>query len=103
MASYTVPLTNTQQQISISLGGTVYTLTVWWNDASQNWMVDIGDQANNPILGGIPLVTGCDMLGQFGYLGFGGSLLCQTDFDTDAVPTYQNLGANSQLYFITGP
>jgi hypothetical protein len=99
---YTIPLTNSQQQITISLGGVVYTLTVWFdsNPAANCWVMDIGNQNNVPILTGIPLVTGTDLLGQFAYLNFGGKLICQTDFDPDAIPTYQNLGYNSQLYFV---
>lgn len=101
---YTIPLANEQQQLQISLGGTLYTLTVWWNDSAQCWTIDIGDISNNPIVTGIALVTGCDLLGQYGYLNFGGSLVCQSSFDPDTVPTYDSLGGTGQLYFVVvGP
>jgi hypothetical protein len=41
---------------------------------------------------GVPLVTGVDLLAQYAYLGFIGSLVVQTDHDPDATPTYENLG-----------
>ena len=100
---YTIPLTSAQQQIQISLGGIVYTLTVKWNTVADCWVIDIANQNGVNIVTGIPLVTGCDLLGQYKYLNLGGSLICQTDFDSAAVPTYQNLGSNSQLYFVTSP
>jgi len=100
---YIVTLTSAQQQIQIAMGGVVYTLTVWWNTEADCWVLDIADQNGKNILTGLALVTGCDLLGQYAYLGFGGSLVCQTDFQTDAIPTYENLGSNSQLYFVTSP
>lgn len=65
------------------------------------WVLDIADSANNPLVQGIPLVTGCDLLQQFGHLGIGGALWVLTDGDPMAVPTYHNLGSLSHLYFVT--
>jgi len=103
MTPYRIPLTSSQQQLGISLGGTVYTLTLSFNSNANSWTLDIADQSGNNIVTGIALVTGCDLLGQYGYLNFGGSLVAMTDYDTDAVPTYSNLGDNGNLYFITVP
>jgi predicted Zn-dependent protease with MMP-like domain len=100
---YVIPLMSAQQKIQIALGGVVYTLVVQWNTHAQCWVVDIEDQNGNPIVTGLALVTGCDLLGQYAYLNLGGSLICQTDYQTDVVPTYENLGTNSQLYFVTSP
>ena len=103
MTPYTIPLTNSQQQLSIALGGTIYTLTVYWNTQSNVWTLDIADSAGKDIVLGIALVTGCDLLGQYAYLGLGGSLVVQTDFDPTLPPTYDNLGINGNLYFVTTP
>lgn len=103
MTPYRIPLTNSQQQLGISLGGIVYTLTVNFNANANSWTLDISNQAGDIVVAGIALVTGCDLLGQFGYLKFGGSLVAMTDYDTDAVPTYSNLGDNGNLYFVTVP
>ena len=100
---YTIPLTNASQQISIALGGVIYILTVKWNASAECWVLDIADQSGNPIVQGLALVTGCDLLGQYGYLALGGQLICMTDYQSDAIPTFNNLGSNSQLYFVTIP
>jgi hypothetical protein len=97
--TYTIPLTTTPQTLSVSLGGSQYNLRVLWNSAASCWMLDIYDASNNPVVLGIAIVTGVDLLRQFAYLNFGGQLVAQTDFDTFAVPTADNLGINSNLYF----
>jgi hypothetical protein len=97
---YLIPLLPTPQTLSITLAGVQYNLSVWWNNVSQNWMIDIFDINNNPIVTGIPMVTGVDLLEQFGYLGFGGQLIAQTTNDPDVVPTFADLGSTGNLYFV---
>lgn len=65
------------------------------------WAVDIASSNGSPIVNGIPLVTGCDLLAQYRHLGFAGELRVQTSSDPDAVPTWANLGNQSHLYWIT--
>lgn len=98
--SYEIPLQATPQTLSITLAGVQYNLTVKWNDQNASWVVDMADINNDPIVSGIPLVTGEDLLGQLGYLELGGSLYAQTDNDTNAVPTFDNLGTQGHLYFV---
>jgi hypothetical protein len=64
-----------------------------------SWVLDIADDIGNPILSGIPLVTGANLLSQYGYLGFGGGLYVMTTSDPDAVPTFENLGDDGLLYW----
>lgn len=99
MAIYEIPLSSTPQTFQISLVGVTYTLTTQWNTFNNAWTLDIADINSNPIISGIPLITGVDLLAQYEYLGIGGSLQAQTDNDTDAVPTLDNLGVNGHLYF----
>ena len=101
MAAYEVPLTNTQQTLRVSLGGTLYALNVYWNAATLSWVVDISDANNNLVVGGIAVVTGVDLLGPYGYLNFGGKLIAQTDSNLYAPPTFANLGTTGHLYFVT--
>ena len=103
MTAYLVPLQANAQTFPISLAGTVYNLTIHWNAPSAAWILDIADAGKNPMVSGIPLVTGTDLLAQYAYLGFGGQLIAQTDNDTSAVPTYANLGQGGNLYFVTSP
>ena len=64
------------------------------------WVLDIADASGNDILSGLPLVTGADLLAQYGYLGFGGGLWVQTASAPDAPPTFDNLGDDGQVYWV---
>ena len=66
-------------------------------------MLDIADINGAAILSGLPIITGTDLLEQFGYLNFGGQLIAQTDFAVDLPPTYENLGQTGHLYWVTAP
>lgn len=101
MSTYEIPLVSMPQTFSISLGGVTYNLTLRWIDAGQFWVLDIDDQNNLPILNGVPLITGVDLLEPYEYLNFGGQLFVTSDFDTNAPPTSSNLGSQSHLYFVT--
>ena len=104
MSNYEIPLSPTPQTFNIALAGTTYQLTLRWNDAPQGgWALDIADDNGGPLLSGIPLVTGADLLAQYAYMGFSGKLIVQTDNDPAAAPTFNNLGQNSHLYFVTSP
>jgi len=101
--TYEVPLSPQPQKMSISLGGVVYDILLKWNVPANCWMLDISDSNSNPIVTSIPLVTGADLLAQYGYLNFGGQLIATTDNDMAVVPTLTNLGDTSHLYFVTMP
>jgi hypothetical protein len=100
MTPYEIPLSPEPQTFSIELNGVSYRMTVYWNPSSGCWILDIRDAQNADVLLGIPIVTGVDLLGQYDYLGFGGSLVAQTDHDPLAAPTYDNLGQTGHLYFV---
>lgn len=98
-----IPLVGGPQDMSIPLNGVTYRMTVLWRDAPTmdgGWCVDIADSGGNPIVQGIPLVTGANLLEQYEYLNINGELWVQTDNDIDAVPTFDNLGQASHLYFV---
>ena len=99
--TYQVPLSGSPETFGILLAGISYRLTVQWRDADMGgWFLDIADGQGNPILEGIPLVTGTDLLGQYAYLGIGGSLYVQSSPDPGAVPGFDDLGSASRLYFV---
>jgi hypothetical protein len=100
---FLIPLQPTNQTFQITLAGVVYTLTVRWNDMNEAWTLDLADQNQNPIVSGIPLVTGVDLLAPYGHLNIGGQLIAQTTNDTNAVPTLANLGSSGNLYFVVLP
>jgi hypothetical protein len=97
---YTIPLVPQAQTLAITLAGVNYNLNVYWNVPNNSWMLDLLDDNGNPILTGVPLVTGADLLEQFAYLGIGGQLIVQTTDNPNAVPTYTDLGSTGNLYFV---
>lgn len=97
---YEIPLTPDPQQFGIPINGVQYTITLTYRGTVEGgWFIDLGDGSNNPILTGIPLVTGLNLLDQYTYLGIGGQLYVFTDGDLLAEPTENNLGVASHLYF----
>jgi hypothetical protein len=105
---YEIPTGGGALFYNIALAGTTYQFVFQYRDAPAawagggGWVLDINDTGGNPILCGIPLVTGADLLAQYAYLAFGGQLWVTTDGAPDAVPTYLNLGAvpGGHLYWI---
>ena len=103
MASFfTIPLTPSPQRFGITLGGTDYRLTTRYRNAPEGgWTLDIADNNDVPVVVGIPLVTGANLLEQYPHLGFRGRLYVQTLDEPDAVPTFDNLGRDSLLFWVT--
>jgi hypothetical protein len=103
MNSYLIPLTNTPQQFEITLNGVNYSMTCKYNDQPDGgWLLDIANaDTDESIVAGLPLVTGVNLLEGLEYLEFGGELWVYTDGDPDAPPTLDNLGTDSNLYFLT--
>lgn len=98
--AYEIPLTADSQRFTITLAGVAYNLALTWRSGT-GWVLDIADANDAPLVSGIPLVTGTDLLGQFGYVGIGGKLIVLVDGDIASVPAYDNLGTEAKLYFVT--
>lgn len=104
MTTFLLPLQNIPQKFNIVLAGVPYTLTCKWNDSQDSgWVIDIADGLTSlPIVANIPLITGANLLEGLDYLGINGKLIVFTDGNDFAVPTLENLGVESNLYFLTG-
>lgn len=114
---FEIPLSGSPQRFSISLpienspdnALASYTLTFQYRAVYPEmaggcgWTVDLADAPGNPILCGMPLVTGTDLLGQYAYLNLGGHLVVSSEGIPDAVPTFGNLGSGSHVYWVTLP
>lgn len=100
---FLIPLTNIPQVFEVALGATIYNMTVKWNDSPDaGWVFDLADAlTGDSIAANIPLITGGDVLAGLEYLGIPGKMLVYTDGDDTAVPTLDNLGVESNLYFVT--
>lgn len=99
---FKIPLSPNPQTFRITLGGIEYRLTFIYRNVDQGgWVLDIADAQSNPIVSGIPLVTGANLLEQYTHLGFKGRLFVQTASDPDAVPTFSNLGTDGLVFWVT--
>lgn len=106
-SAFEIPLQgSTNQAFSIPILGITYNMTLRWNaqdndnDQEGTWYLDIADVNGTQIVGGIPLITGADLLAQYDYLGFGFQLVVQSDHDTVELPSFGNLGSTSHLYAV---
>jgi len=95
-----IPIKPAQPQtLTVALSNVNYGMYFKWFDVAKVWLVDIADANGNPIVVGVPLTTGSDLLSQYKHLGFVGELWCATDGNPDAQPTFETLGATSHLYY----
>ncbi|AIR06340.1 bacteriophage protein [Cedecea neteri] len=95
-----IPLSADNQIFTIQLGGQTLRMRLLYRDAA-GWILDILDADNRPIVNGIPLVTGGDLLAPYAWLGFSGGLWVGCDDEAQDYPSKTNLGNGSHLYFVT--
>lgn len=101
MSIFEIPLkpsTPTKMAIQFPNGNTYNLRFAFVNVDQGGWIMDISDVNGNPLVCGIPLVTGADLLAQYAYLGLGGPMYVISDGWPAAVPTFANLGSGSRLY-----
>lgn len=103
METFLIPLLNIPQDFLITLANRELRLVTKWNPSDEGgWVLDIHDgETDTSIIAGIPMVTGADLLEQYEYLGLNGKLVVFTDGAETQVPTLENLGTESNLYFQT--
>ncbi|CDG20696.1 conserved protein of unknown function [Xenorhabdus poinarii G6] len=94
-----IPLRAENQQFDIQLGGINYRMQLQWRDCA-GWILDIMHPNSEPIVTGIPLVFGVDILEQHSYLSFNGSLVFYYD-DPKNETGKEELGKNNRLYFFS--
>jgi len=110
VTTYKIPLSPKSQTFSVVLGGQTYNLRLLWAWLPEPgvWLLDISDNLNNPLVQGIPLVTGCDLLEQYNSLNIGGSIgqgnggylfVGAGNGDMTTIPTYESLGVSCFLWW----
>jgi len=99
MAVSEITLLPENQKFSITLAGTVLQMAVTWR--AEFWCMDIMDGSGSMIIAGIPLITGYNLLAQYGHLNLGFSLYVVCDVEGQDNPTQFDLGTASHLYVVT--
>lgn len=89
------------QRFDITLSNIQLTMVNRYNAKIESWVIDILDGVTGQLLiPSMPLVTGIDLLGQYKYLGIPGQLIVSTIGDFGAVPNLENLGKQSNLFYV---
>jgi hypothetical protein len=96
---FSIPALPTPQSFGISLGGIDLNMGLSFKGAA-GWVMDVANNVGDTLLSGVPLVTGGNLLEQFEHLGIPGGLWVQTKNAPDAVPTFDNLGVESFLFYV---
>ena len=95
---YEIPLQPNSQTFQVLVNNVTYNMSVIWRGTG--YVLGIADVNNNSIVKGLSLVTGADLLSQFGYLDLPFNMVILTDIDPELVPTYELLGITSHLCVI---
>lgn len=101
MSAFPLPVSATAQSFFVQLNNVSYKLTLRWNAVAVCWIMDLADAEEVPVIQGIPIVTGTDLLAPYAYLGIGGGIVALTEGNPDAVPTFDNLGSGGDVFFVT--
>src|SRR5262245_56287224 len=112
MTAYTIPFSGLPESFLISIVGVTYSFSIRFNDRCPAWVLDISDVGGSLLVGGIPLVTGVNLLAQYGYLNFGFALIVQSidvineesvvplQDIVDRAPGWGDLNASSFVYAV---
>ena len=94
-----IPLNAASQTLNIGILGVNYTFNIIWRGTG--YIMDILTASGTPLVQGISLVTGLDLLEQYTYLGLPFELVMLSDGIPNQVPTYTNLGISTHLCVVT--
>lgn len=100
MTVYEIPIQPVDMLFNVQLGNLTYHMRTRWDEAEEGgWILDISDGEDTPLIHGIPLVAGADLLEQYDTvnIGGGGHLYVYTDGQPFLPPTQENLGLNCHL------
>ena len=101
-----IPVTSKPQRFSFWLANQTWVWKLYWLRPMSCWVIDICDFDGTVIIGGIPLVAGTDLLGQFQYTGAmtPGSMVIISDHRwPDETVGYDELGTVGHIYWAPRP
>ena len=90
----------TPQSMTVTLNGFDYNLRTYWCGPANCWVLDIDDANSSPLIHGVPVITGANLLQQYQDLLPGQLLVISDHGPPGAVPTFDSLGATGHLYDI---
>lgn len=102
MSLQTIPVTSAPGQVfgvSVTINATVqsFNCTINFNETAQYWILNIYQGDGTPIILGMPMVTGLNLLRQYQYLGIGSIYVWNVAGVTTDSPNASNLGVDFQL------
>lgn len=97
---FEIPLSARSQRCTVTLLNVTYNMAIQWRASAGQWVLDFNDASGKPVIQGLPLVTGSDLLGQYRHLGIGGSLVVMLDSGAGDAVTFNNLGTSAHLRFV---
>ena len=96
---YLIPLSSGMQSFGASLGEKTIQIRLMWREAEGGgWFMDLLETDGDPILSGIAVRCGHNLLGQYPHLGLGKMQIMVDNDDTIAL-SYSDMGKNVQLYW----
>lgn len=96
---YAIPLSTGAQKFSIRLGNNALQIRLVWREAEGGgWFIDLSDSDGNPLLAGLPLRCGHDLLEEHAHLGLG-KLTVSLDGESNGDPSYADMGRRMALYW----
>ena len=101
MAVFEIPLRPaTAQTLKVALNDRVYGFSLAYIDEAEGgWTLDIADEAGSPLVAGIALLPGQDLLEPYPDLGIGVRLAVVTPGEQECRPNFDGLGVHSKLLF----
>ncbi|WP_246875456.1 phage baseplate plug family protein, partial [Pantoea ananatis] len=78
---------------------TTYSMRILWR--GNCWVLDLYNSSGEPLILGVPLVSGTNLLEQHQHLQLGFALAVACDNPQQEYPTQDDLGSASHLYIVT--
>ena len=102
---YELPLTPTPQTFrALFPSGRYFVRFIYCDSLEPCWLMDLSDAiTGDPIIAGVPLVPGVDLLEEYAYLNFNFKMWCTVDGDPAGVPNFDDLGTSGHVWIETDP
>jgi hypothetical protein len=102
MSFFLLPLRNDlpRYQFTITLSGSIFSLSIYYNVRMSRWIMDVQDPSGNPILTGVALLINRNLTGQYRTLAIPvGTFFCTDDTNQDTQPTLLSFGTDHSAWY----